>query len=112
MASLGAVAVGYASSYSFGRLAGCSTKGDSTDRHLRSFSRAARKKKSKATTSRVKNIRMAYKEIANQDDLANKEAILAPVGKKGMPAARAGIEAMEEVKQVLIKGVRVKLVPL
>ena len=43
---------------------------------------------------------MAYKEIANQDDLAKKEAILSPDRQEGMDAARAKIEAMRSAKQV------------
>jgi hypothetical protein len=100
LASLLAVAAGYASSDAFVSGAGGKTNDDITDTHLSAFSRAARKKKSKATTSRVKNIRMAYKEVANQGDLAKKEAILAPDSKKGMAAARAEIEAMREAKRV------------
>ena len=100
LASLLAVAAGYASSDAFVSGAGGKTNVDITDSHLSAFSRAARKKKSKATIARVKNIRMAYKEIANQDDLAKKEAILAPDRQEGMDAARAKIEAMRSAKQV------------
>jgi hypothetical protein len=69
LASLLAVAAGFASSDAFVSGTGGKTNDDITDSHLSAFSRASRKRKSKATTSRVKNIRMAYKEIANQNNV-------------------------------------------
>tara|TARA_R110000824_G_scaffold49116_6_gene138034 strand:+ start:1524 stop:2669 length:1146 start_codon:yes stop_codon:yes gene_type:complete len=108
LASLLAVAAGYASSDAFISGAGGRTNKDITAGQIENFNRMSRNqtkarqqtKKNRATTSRVKNIRLAYKEVSDDEHVAKLETVVNPDGKKGMAAARAEIEAMREAKRV------------
>ena len=108
LASLLAVAAGYASSDAFISGAGGRTNKDITDGQIASFNRVSRNqtkarqqtKRNRAITSKVKNIRLAYKEVSDDEHVARLETVLNPDGKKGTAAARAEIEAMREAKRV------------
>jgi len=87
LASLLAVAAGYAASDAFISGAGGRTNKDITDGQLADFNRASRNqtrarqqtKRNRALTSKVKNIRLAYKEVSDQNDLTKVEKAHAPV---------------------------------
>jgi hypothetical protein len=57
----------------------------------------------------VKNIRLAYKEVSDNEQSTKIADILSPDRKEGMDAAKAKIEAMRSAKQGLTKSVRSKL---
>ena len=117
LASLLAVAAGYASSDAFVSGAGGRTNKDITDGQIAAFNRVSRNqtkarqqtKKNRATTSKVKNIRLAYKEVSDNEQSTKIADILSPDRKEGMDAAKAKIEAMRSAKQGLTKSVRSKL---
>ena len=108
LASLLAVAAGYASSDAFISGAGGRTNKDITDGQIASFNRVSRNqtkarqqtKKNRATTSKVKNIRLAYKEVSDDEQSTKIANILAPDRQERMDAAKAKIEAMRSAKQV------------
>lgn len=88
LASLLAVAAGFASSDAFVSGAGGRTNKDITSGQLAAFKRAGRRqtkarqqtKKNRSVTSKVKDIRMAYKEVAKQDvELLKAHAPVPPV---------------------------------
>jgi len=108
LASLLAVAAGFASSDAFVSGAGGRTNKDITDGQIAAFNRVSRNqtkarqqtKKNRATTSKVKNIRLAYKEVSDDEQSTKIADILAPDRQEGMDAAKAKIEAMRSAKQV------------
>ena len=108
LASLLAVAAGFASSDAFISGAGGRTNKDITDGQIAAFNRVSRNqtkarqqtKKNRATTSKVKNIRLAYKEVSDDEQSTKIADILAPDRQEGMDAAKAKIEAMRSAKQV------------
>jgi|TARA_R110000824_G_scaffold119759_2_gene273980 hypothetical protein len=108
LASLLAVAAGYAASDSFVSGSGGRTNKDITDGQIADFNRASRNqtkarqqtKRNRSVTSKVKNIRLAYKEISDQDNLTKVADILSPDRKENEASAKAKIEAMRSAKQV------------
>jgi hypothetical protein len=111
LASLLAVAAGFASSDAFVSGAGGRTNKDITDGQIAAFNRVSRNqtkarqqtKKNRATTSKVKNIRLAYKEVSDDEQSTKIADILAPDRQEGMDAAKVKIEAMRSAKQGLTK---------
>ena len=108
LASLLAVAAGYASSDAFVSGAGGRTNRDITDGQIAAFNRVSRNqtkarqqtKRNRAITSKVKNIRLAYKEVSDDEQSTKIANILAPDRQERMDAAKAKIEAMRSAKQV------------